>query len=137
VPGGTLSVIEGDHGSAYFHPGSDQARRAIQCLIDLHWQAGGDALIGRRLHPLLVQAGFREIGVSPRMVYADGARPALAEGCFTRKTFTAMVEGVGGQAVSQGLMAAGDWAAGVSDLRRAAGPDGTFCYTFFKAVAFK
>ena len=48
-----------------------------------------------------------------------------------------MVEGVGGQAVGQGLMDAADWAAGVSDLRRAAGPDGTFCYTFFKAVAFK
>ena len=135
-PGGTLSVIEGDHGSAYFHPDSDQARRAIQCLIDLQRQAGGDALIGRRLYPLLVQAGFREVGVSPRMVYVDGARPALAEG-FTRKTFTAMVEGVGGQAVGQGLMAAGDWAAGVSDLRRAARPDGTFCYTFFKALAYK
>ena len=24
-PGGTLSVIEGDHGSAYFHPDNDQA----------------------------------------------------------------------------------------------------------------
>jgi hypothetical protein len=135
-PGGTLSVIEGDHGSAYFHPDSDQARRAIQCLIDLQRQAGGDALIGRRLYPLLVQAGFREVGVSPRMVYVDGARPALAEG-FTRKTFTAMVEGVGGQVVGQGLMTPGDWTAGVSDLRRAASPDGTFCYTFFKAVAFK
>jgi len=70
------------------------------------------------------------------MVYVDGARPALAEG-FTRKTFAAMVEGVGEQAVGQGLMAAGDWAAAVSDLRRAARPDGTFCYTFFKAVACK
>jgi SAM-dependent methyltransferase len=135
-PGGTFSVIEGDHGSAYFHPDSDQARRAIQCLIDLQRQAGGDALIGRRLYPLLVQAGFREVGVSPRMVYVDGGRPALAEG-FTRKTFTAMVEGVGGQVVGQGLMTPGDWTAGVSDLRRAASPDGTFCYTFFKAVAFK
>jgi hypothetical protein len=70
------------------------------------------------------------------MVYVDASRPALAEG-FSRKTFTAMVEGVGGQAVGQGLMDAADWAAGISDLRRAAGPDGTFCYTFFKAVAFK
>jgi SAM-dependent methyltransferase len=135
-PGGSLSVIEGDHGSAYFHPDSAQARRAIQCLIEVQRQAGGDALIGRRLYPLLVRAGYREVGVSPRMVYVDGSRPALAEG-FTRKTFTAMVEGVGGQAVGQGLMDAADWARGLSDLRRAAGPDGTFCYTFFKAVAFK
>jgi len=135
-PGGSLVVIEGDHGSAYFHPDSGPARRAIACLVDLQRQAGGDALIGRRLYPLLVRAGARDVGVSPRMVYVDASRPALAEG-FTRKTFTAMVEGVGGQAVGQGLMDAADWAAGVSDLRRAAGPDGTFCYTFFKAVAFK
>ena len=135
-PGGSLVVIEGDHGSAYFHPDSDHARRAIQCLVNLQRQAGGDALIGRRLYPLLVRAGGRDVGVSPRMVYVDASRPALAEG-FTRRTFAAMVEGVGGQAVSQGLMDAADWAAGVSDLRRAAGPDGTFCYTFFKAVAFK
>ena len=53
------------------------------------------------------------------------------------RTRRAGVEGVGGQAVGQGLMDAADWAAGVSDLRRAAGPHGTFCYTFFKAVAFK
>lgn len=34
-PGGTVTVIEGDHGSAYFHPESPHARKAIQCLIDL------------------------------------------------------------------------------------------------------
>ena len=135
-PGGSLSVIEGDHGSAYFHPDSDPARRAIQCLIDLQRQAGGDALIGRRLYPLLAGAGCRDVGVSPRMVYVDASRPALADG-FTRKTFTAMVEGVGGEAVGQGLMSAADWAGAISDLRRAGGPDGTFCYTFFKAVGFK
>ena len=48
-----------------------------------------------------------------------------------------MIEGVREPAPSAGLLAAGDWAAGVRDLRRAARPDGMFCYTFFKAVAFK
>ncbi len=132
-PGGSITVIEGDHGSAYFHPDSDHARRAIQCLVDLQRQAGGDSLIGRRLYPLLVRAGYRDVTVSPRMVYADASRPALADG-FTRKTFTAMVEGVGEQAVGQGLMDAASWAAGIEDLYRAAEDDGTFCYTFFKAV---
>jgi SAM-dependent methyltransferase len=132
-PGGSVTVIEGDHGSAYFHPDSDHARMAIQCLITLQQQAGGDPLIGRRLYPLLVAAGFRDVAVSPRMVYADASRPALVDG-FTRKTFTAMVEGVGGQAVGQGLMNEENWAAGVRDLYRAAEDDGTFCYTFFKAA---
>src|SRR6266542_399093 len=132
-PGGSITVIEGDHGSAYFHPDSDHARRAIQCLVDLQRQAGGDSLIGRRLYPLLVQAGYRDVSVSPRMVYADATRPALVDG-FTRKTFTAMVEGVGEQAVGRGLIDEGSWAAGIRDLHRTAEEDGTFCYTFFKAV---
>ncbi len=133
-PGGTLTVIEGDHGSAYFHPQSDFARKAIQCLVDLQRDAGGDALIGRRLYPLLVQAGFREVRVSPRMVYADASRPAMVDG-FIRKTFAAMVEGVGQQAIRQGLMDAASWARGIQDLYRTAENDGTFCYTFFKAIA--
>jgi SAM-dependent methyltransferase len=135
-PGGTITVIEGDHGSAYFHPDSDHARRAVQCLVDLQQRAGGDALIGRRLYPLLVQAGCREVTVSPRMVYADASRPALVDG-FTRKTFTAMVEGVGEQAVGQGLIGEASWAAGIRDLYRTAEDDGTFCYTFFKAVGLR
>ena len=132
-PGGSITVIEGDHGSAHFHPDSGHARRAIQCLIDLQEQAGGDSLIGRRLYPLLVQADYRDVRVSPRMVYADASRPALVDG-FTRKTFTAMVEGAGEQAVGQGLIDEESWAAGIRDLYRAAEDDGTFCYTFFKAV---
>jgi hypothetical protein len=68
-------------------------------LIDLQQQAGGDPEIGRRLYPLLAQVGYRDVRVSPRTVYADASRPALADG-FTRKTFTAMVEGVGSGAVT-------------------------------------
>jgi SAM-dependent methyltransferase len=135
-PGGSITVIEGDHGSAYFHPDSVHARRAIQCLVDLQQQAGGDSLVGRRLYPLLVQAGYRDVHVSPRMVYADASRPALVDG-FTRKTFTAMVEGIGEQAVGLGLMDEESWAAGIKDLYRAAEDDGTFCYTFFKAVGLR
>ncbi len=135
-PGGSITVIEGDHGSAFFHPASDEARGAIQCLIDLQQRAGGDPLIGRRLYPLLAGAGYREVHVSPRTAYADGSSPHLTD-ALTRKTFTAMVEGVAAQAVGEGLMDAASWAAGIRDLRRAAGGDGTFCYTFFKAVALR
>lgn len=63
-PGGSLTVIEGDHGSTFFHPRSDAAWRTIQCLIDVQAQLGGDALIGRRLFPLLRETGFwRRSGV--------------------------------------------------------------------------
>lgn len=135
-PGGSITVIEGDHGSAYFHPDSEHARRAIQCLVDLQQQAGGNPLIGRRLYPLLVWAGYRDVNVSPRMVYTDAGRPVLVDG-FTRKTFIAMIEGVGEQVVGLGLMNEASWLAGIGDLYRTAEDDGTFCYTFFKAAGMR
>ncbi len=134
--GGTLTVIEGDHGSAYFHPDSPYARKAIQCLVDIQAGMGGDSLIGRRLYPLIAEAGFQSIGVSPRMVYVDSSKPHLVEG-FTRNTFTAMVEGVREQALGRGLIDEDAWEKGIRDLYRTAEPDGTFIYTFFKGVAVK
>jgi len=134
-PGGSITVIEGDHGSAYFHPDSADARAAIRCLVDLQAEMGGDSLIGRRLYPLLVGAGLQSVSVSPRMVYADASKPQLVEG-FTRNTFTAMVEGVREQAIERGLIEAARWDKGIRDLYRTAEHDGVFCYTFFKAVGF-
>ena len=133
-PGGTFTAIEGDHGSTFFHPHSSAAWRTIQCLIDLQAMSGGDALIGRRLFPLLRAAGFEELHVSPRFVYADPSRPTWVDG-FTRKTYIAMVEGVREPAIAAGLIERGDWDRGIADLKRSAGSDGTFCYTFFKATA--
>lgn len=135
-PGGTLTVIEGDHGSAYFHPRSPRADRAIQCLIDLQARAHGDSLIGRALYPLVTSAGYADVHVSPRMVYVDGSRPELIEG-FTKLTFTAMVEGVREAALAAGMMSSAEFDAGVADLYRTAAADGTFCYTFFKATAIR
>ncbi len=135
-PGGTLTVIEGDHGSAYYHPRSDRAQRAIQCLVDLQARSGGDALIGRALYPLVTAAGYADVRVSPRMVYVDASRPSLVEG-FTKLTFTAMVEGVRGPAIAAGMLTGEAFDAGVADLYRSAEPDGTFCYTFFKATAVR
>lgn len=135
-PGGTLTVIEGDHGSTFFHPRSDAAWRTIQCLIDLQAQAGGNALIGRQLFPLLRATGFRRVEVSPRFVYVDASRPAWVEG-FTRNTYIAMVAGVRQRALAAGLLARREWTKGIRDLQATAGAEGVFCYTFFKAVAVK
>ncbi len=132
--GGSITAVEGDHGSWFCYPQTPESTRAVQCLVDLQTRMGGDALIGRRLYPLLVEAGFRGVRVSPRMVYVDSSRPELVEG-FSKNTFIAMVEGVGDRAVSLGLMDRRAWEKGIADLYRATGRDGTFCYTFFKGVA--
>ncbi len=135
-PGGTITVIEGDHGSAYFHPDSPAAHAAIQCQIQLQGEAGGNALIGRQVYPLMVDAGFEAVAVSPRMVYVDSSRPDLVDG-FTRKTFTAMIEGVREPAIAAGLLEAPSFDEGVRDLHRTAEANGVFCYTFFKGVGRK
>ena len=65
-PAGTITVIEGDHGSAYFHPDNPSARAVIHCQVELQRRAGGHALIGRQLYPLLSGTGFKSVSVSPR-----------------------------------------------------------------------
>ena len=134
--GGSLTVIEGDHGSAYFHPDSATARKTIQCLIDLQAQTGGNALIGRQLYPLLSSASYKDVYVSPRMVYADESLPEMVDG-FTKKTFNAMIEGVKEQAINARMIKEKEWNEGIRALYRTSEKDGVFCYTFFKAVGIK
>lgn len=133
-PGGSITVIEGDHGSAFFHPDSAYAHAAIDQQIQLQAAAGGNALIGRQLQPLLADAGYADVVVRPRTVYADRTRPALVDG-FTRNTFIAMIESVREDALAAGLTTPAHWDRGIADLRRTADDGGTFHYTFFKARA--
>ncbi|MBI4830618.1 MAG: methyltransferase domain-containing protein [Candidatus Lindowbacteria bacterium] len=133
---GSITVIEGDHGSTYFHPDSREARQTIQCLIDIQAGMGGNSLIGRQLFPLLTDAGFVNVSVSPRMVYVDSSKPGYVEG-FTKNTFIAMVEGVREQAIKSRMITQNAWERGIKDLYRTTEPDGTFSYTFFKAIAFR
>ena len=132
--GGMITVIEGDHGSTYFCPDSDAAHRAIGCQVELQRRAGGNANIGRTLYPLLAAAGFGSVRVSPRMVYVDASKPALVEG-FTRRTFTAMIEGVREMSIAARLIDEATFDEGIRGLYRTTEADGVFCYTFFKAVA--
>ena len=134
--GGSITVIEGDHGSFYCYPESKEAMLTVKCLIDVQASLKGNSLIGRQLYPLLNAAGFKETVVSPRLVYVDSSRPGLVEG-FSKKTFIAMVEGVKEQALSQNLIDEDTWNKGIKDLYRATEEDGTFCYTFFKGRAVK
>jgi ubiquinone/menaquinone biosynthesis C-methylase UbiE len=134
--GGSITVIEGDHGSFYCYPETKEAMHAVKSLIDVQAGLGGNSLIGRQLFPLLNQAEFKDIHVSPRMVYVDASNPDLIDG-FSKKTFIAMVEGVRDQALSLRLIDEKTWKKGIMDLYRATEKDGTFCYTFFKGTAIK
>ncbi len=135
TPGGTVTAIEGDHGSAFFYPESRDAHAVIGCLIDIQREMGGNALIGRELPHLFRDAGFTRIRASPRPVFADGNIPR-ASGAVKR-IFIAMIEGVKGEALARGKVDSETWERGIRDLYRTTEPGGSFCYTFFKAVGVK
>lgn len=133
---GSLMLIEGDHGSAFFHPDNNDARQAIDYLITLQKRKGGDGNIGRKLFPLLVENGFKNVCVSPRFVYADSSRPDWVDG-FTKNTFAAMIEGIRNGVYEDQIMDDEVFENGVKALYRTAEDDGVFCYTFFKGIGRK
>lgn len=133
--GGSITLIEGDHGSAYFHPYSPFAQEVINVQVALQSKNGGNALIGRQLYPLLIESNFKNCIVSPRMVYVDSSKPVFVEG-FTRNTFTAMIEGIKEKAISSSLIDEVSFDKGIKDLYRTSQSDGVFCYTFFKGIGY-
>lgn len=135
-PGGTITVIEGDHGSCYFYPEGKQAINAWNCLIRVQAHMKGNSLIGRQVYPILLEAGFRKVKVDPRMVYIDSSKPELVDG-FILKTIIPMVEGVKKQAIEMQMMKENGWEKGIEEIHETAGPGGTFCYTFFKGRGIK
>ena len=134
--GGTLIAIEGDHGSTFFYPDSENANSAINCQIQLQKLSGGNSNIGRELYPLFTTIELSDISVSPRMVYVDASRPHLVEG-FIKNTFTAMIEGIGEKAIQQGIVDRLTFEKGIKDLYRTSESDGVFSYTFFKGFGIK
>jgi len=135
--GGSITVIEGDHGSFFWHPLTPQSQRVWRCLITLQQGLGHDPLIGRRLYPLLSAAGFAVQAVTPRCLYTDAGQPDLKLAGLN-KILIPMLQASRTGALQQQLIDADTWDQGIADLSRAAvSTEGTFFYTWFKAVALK
>ena len=133
-PGGTLTVIEGDHGSAFFYPETPEALAAWRCLQRLQLQTSGDGHIGRRLFALMRDSGATAVRVTPLPVYCDPSRPAMMEG-FADKTIVGMLNGIEEQVIAQKMISRETWRKGLRDLiNLSKSQDGTFMYTFFRAV---
>lgn len=103
IPGGTITIIEGDHGSTLFYPDNIYSKRVIQSQVELQEKRGGNANIGRQLYPLLNESGYENIEVSPRQIYVDKSKPKLVEG-FIKNTFTAMIQGMSSEIISEEIL---------------------------------
>src|SRR2546430_13328420 len=88
-PGGTVPVFEDDHGSAYFHPDSEIAQRAIACQVELQRRAGGEDRIGRPPDSPLLQSRHYRPARNPPGVFLVAATPELV-GQLPPETVTLM-----------------------------------------------
>jgi ubiquinone/menaquinone biosynthesis C-methylase UbiE len=136
-PGGSITVIEGDHGSCFWHPETEAALKVWDAMIEAQKMLGHDPLIGRRVYPLLKQAGFNVKDVSPRWVYTDSSNAELMDGVVNR-IIVPMVESAKAGILRSERLDKSMWDKGIADLGKSGlPPDGTFFYTWFKGVGVK
>ena len=134
-PEGTITLIEGDHGSIHFFPESELARKAIQCQIDLQKNAGGNPHIGRELYPLLKKVGFEKIAVNPIAVYSVYGGTDQQYHGFVDTVFAPMIAGVRDSAITAGMIDSDVFDQGIQDLYRTAEPSGAFGITLYSVTA--
>lgn len=134
---GTLTVIEGDHGSCFWHPHTAQSQAAWNGLIVAQQANGHDPNIGRRLTPLLTDAGFQIESCRPAWLYADRLNKPLRDGMVDH-IIVPMVQSAEKQILAEDLVPQTVYQQGISDLKRVDEiEEGTFFYTWFKALARK
>jgi len=137
APGGTITVIEGDHGSCFWHPETPASLAAWNGLITAQRKIGHDPNIGRRLTPLLTEAGYDVQSCQPAWLYADRLKPTLRDGMVDH-IIVPMVQSAEPQILTDHLVPKDVYEQGIRDLSRVDVMDeGTFFYTWFKAVAMK
>jgi len=129
-PGGTITVIEGDHGCCRFFPETPAARAVWKALSVRQRRLGGEPDIGRRSHAELTGAGFVEARTELRPVWVDGTNPYLRD-AFVRLIITPMVAG----GVDDDVIDAETRRRGLAELEATADEGGSFFYGFFRATA--
>ena len=120
-PGGTITVIEGDHGATVWSPATEASLIAWNGLIKTQTDLGHDPLIGRRLFPLLSKTGFSIKSIEPLPIYADGHNPELLDG-VVNKIIVPMTETAKEAAISAGYTDEATWSEGMADLAATADP---------------
>ncbi len=135
--GGSITLIEGDHGSGFWTPESKASRSAWNGLIISQQALGHDPNVGRRLYPLMIESGFEIEEVSPRPVYADQSHPGLLDG-VVNQIITPMVNSAEQHVLEEKLVNPDQWKQGLQDISNVASvKDGSFFYTWFKGVGRK
>ena len=136
-PNGSITVIEGDHGSCFWFPETLESKDIWSSLVKAQQDLGHDPIIGRKLYPLLEQSGYQVKNVLPKWIYADSSNPELLDGVVNR-IIVPMVESAKEQVLRDGILQKDIWDKGLKDLSEVGvNSRGTFFYTWFKGIALK
>ncbi len=136
-PGGKITIIEGDHGSCFWYPSTEESATAWQGFIELQEVLGHDPLVGRRLASILQETGFQKIASSPRVLYADASQEQLLDD-MVNKIILPMMKGAGEMIMKHQIIDQHTWEKGIQDIRLSGvPPEGSFFYSWFKATGIK
>ena len=83
-PGGTITLIEGDHSSGKWTPETAASRAAWDGLVTSQEMLGHDPNIGKRLLPLMYGGRHISATVKPLEAYADQTAPHLLDGAINQ-----------------------------------------------------
>ncbi len=134
---GTVTAIEGDHDSCLWHPASTEASAMWDAMIKVQQHVGHDPLIGRRLYPLFVDAGFTDVAVIPKPAYVDYANPSAKHDALF-KILVPMAITAREKALDLRLISAKTWDRGLAEFGNVGDAEnGTLFYTWFRGVGVK
>ncbi len=132
--GGTITLIEGDHSSGKWNPETAASRAAWDGLVTSQKMLGHDPNIGKRLLPLMHEAGIYQPQVKPLEAYADQSVPEILDGAINQ-IIAPMVFSAEKYILDMRLVEPRTWKQGLKDLSAvASSPEGTFFYSWFKGV---
>lgn len=132
--GGTLTAIEGDHGSCIWSPQTGASKAMWEAMIKVQQHLGHDPLIGRRLYSLMANAGFERVEVGPKPAYVDSSNPSARHDALA-KILVPMAITAREQAMRLGLIAAEEWDQGLGEFSALGdAEDGALFYAWFKGV---
>jgi ubiquinone/menaquinone biosynthesis C-methylase UbiE len=134
-PGGVIGVKEFDHGGDLVYPTDPALEKYDELYLRLRRENGHDPEGGRKIGALLVDAGFRDLKMSP--CYESFADPKAVEG-FAEVSAGLLSEGWADAFLSRGWATAEDIKEMSDAWRRFAGvPGAVFAAAWCEAVARK
>ena len=130
-PGGRALFIEPDGPNHYCAPGKAHLMKVFHARTEYAYGQGrGSPEIARNLYPLLVNAGYRSVALTPHVIFATGAQPERCR-AFLRH-WIEIIEPVAGRLVTEGRVTTGDIRAAEREAQEIT-PDLFICHTMWRA----